>query len=752
MWPTFRAEPEPVPAPARPSFAGVDASNLEATVRAALERAQRGIDDLAAADPARSATYGDAVQRLDDVVQRLEEDLAPTTVLLAAAETSELRSACNEVLPEIAAFWSRLPLDRGLWAAVRGFSETPEAEELDPLRRRNLDRTLERFRAAGAELDDRDRARVQEIRVELARLERRFSENVLDATEAFRLHVPEGERAKLDGIPETALRLAGRKARAEKLEGWLLTLDAPSVEPVLKYARDRALRRRLHRARVGRCRDGAFDNRPVVARILAARRELAELLGYRDFSDWRLDDAMAGTGARAFAFVRDLRARTLPYWERDLALLREKGARMGLDPLEPWDLAYQPVDKVERFRRLAKLGLKSARKAQIHGFRGQICGFRPPKSVILAILEPLAHLMPGNPIFSTDCYVSEALRRERFGLDDEAARPWFPLDRVLDGLFEIAERVFGLRVEEEPATDVWHEDVRAWRLTAEDGTRLGSFYTDWFPRPGKRQGAWMAPLTTGGPRGNGDFVPHVGMIAGNFAPPAPGKPALLTHRSVRTVFHEFGHLLHHCASRVPLPSRSGMRVPWDWVEVPSQIMENWTWEREALSLLSGHHETGEPLPEDMIRRMRAARRFMGGQAQMRQLGFAALDLRLHREYDGGEELMSYAEEVVKPFAPGARFAKSHILASFSHLFAGGYASAYYSYLWSEALEADAFGRFRREGIFSRAVGAAFMDAILAQGDSRPPEEMFRAFVGREPDPEALIRRNLGDPGGESGET
>ena len=661
------------------AFASINASRLEPTVHAMLERAQAEIDDLAAS-AAQPAAYDNTIQRLDDIVQRLEEDLAPVMVLLSVAETPELRRAYNVVLPEIAAFWSRLPLNPGLWAVVRQFSRTPEAEVLDPLRRRNLDKMLHQFRSAGADLGEEDRARVQEIRVELSRLERRFSENVLDATEAFRLHIPEDERSRLDGLPETALELARHKARANDLEGWLLTLDFPSFEPVLKYARDRALRRELHQAYVGRCRDGDLDNRPAITSILRLRSELAGLLGYADFSDYRLDDAMAGSGTRAFDFVSDLRKRTLPYWERDLALVREMAARMGLDPLEPWDLAY----------------------------------------------------------------VSEALRRERFQFDDEVTRPYFPLDRVLSGLFGIVERVFGVRVEEARADEVWHEDVRFYHLLAEDGTRLGSFHTDWFPRAGKRQGAWMATLATGGPREDGGFVPHSGMIAGNFAPPVPGKPALLTHRSVETIFHEFGHLLHHCTSRVPLPSRSGMQVPWDWVEVPSQIMENWTWEREALPIFSGHYETGEPLPEELYRRMLAARRFMGGHAQMRQLGFATLDLRLHREYDGREELMSYTEEVMQPFAPDASFARSHILTTFSHLFSGGYASAYYSYMWSEVLEADAFGRFRKEGVLARGTGTAFMDTILAQGDSREPDEMFRAFMGRDPDPRAMLRRNLGE--------
>ena len=351
------------------AFAGITASSLEPRVRAALERAQKRIDDLAST-AASPATYDATIERLDRITQRVEEELSPITVLLSVAETPELRRAYRGVLPEIAAFWSRLPLHRGLWAMVRSFADSPDARALDPLRRRNLDKMLRQFRSAGADLNDEARDRVQEIRVELSRLEQRFSENVLDATEAFRLHIPAREGAKLDGIPETALELARHKARAEDMDGWLLTLDVPSLEPVLKYAHDRDLRRRLHQAYVGRCRAGRLDNRPTIRRILKLRRELAGLLGYADFSDYRLDDAMAGTGARAFDFVRDLRERTFPYWERDLAMVGEKAARMGIDSLEPWDLAY----------------------------------------------------------------VSEALLRERFEFDDEVTRPWFPLDRVMDGL------------------------------------------------------------------------------------------------------------------------------------------------------------------------------------------------------------------------------------------------------------------------------------------------------------------------------
>jgi len=339
-------------------------------------------------------------------------------------------------------------------------------------------------------------------------------------------------------------------------------------------------------------------------------------------------------------------------------------------------------------------------------------------------------------------------------------RPYFPLDRVLAGLFEIVRRTFGFRVEERSIEEIWHPEVRFYEIFAEDDTHVGSFYTDWFPRKEKRQGAWMNDFITGGPRREG-FAPHLGTICGNFTPPDGDAPALLTHREVETTFHEFGHLLHHCTSHVEIPGRAGINVAWDWVELPSQLMENWCWEREALDLFAHHHETGEPFPDELFRRMVAARRYMGGWAQMRQLSFGTVDLALHDELAPrlrseaasasaealdeaqGGEVMAFARERFRAFSPDDRFADLHQITSFSHLFAGGYASGYYSYLWSEVLDADVFTRFRDEGIFNRATGRSYVDSILSRGDSDEPERLFREFMGRDPDPTALLERNLG---------
>ncbi len=524
-----------------------------------------------------------------------------------------------------------------------------------------------------------EKKRLEEIRVEISRLQQRFGENVLDATNAYELAITDD--AMLAGLPEATLGVARSRAAERDLEGWILSLDFPTYESVQKYAHDRDLREELHRAYVGRCRDGEHDNRDLIMGILGLRQELAEMLGYADYSDYRLEEAMANSGSRAFDFIEDLRSRTRPYWQRDVEELRSHGRKLGLDPIRPWDVSY----------------------------------------------------------------VAEGLRRERFDIDDEMLRPYFPLDQVQKGLFRIARGVFGVSVVEAPNEEVWNPDVGFYELRDDDGTLLGSFYTDWFPRKAKRQGAWMTALITGGPRADG-FAPHLGCISGNFSPRNGDRPALLTHREVETLFHEFGHLLHHCTSDVPIPSRTGLRTPWDWVELPSQIMENWIWEREAQRLFARHYATGRPLPPDVLDRMIRARRFMGGYGQMRQLGFAYLDLKLHREYarapDG--DVLAYVERHTLPFVPDEGFVGSHVVTTFSHLFSGGYASAYYSYLWSEVLEADAFSRFRKEGIFNRETGMAFRRAILSRGDAEDPDVLFRDFMGRDPDPEALIRRNLGD--------
>ena len=660
-------------------FGEIEAAHVVLAVRRILEDARAEIEELVSVES--TPTYADTIGRLDGVLERVKERTAPVTHLLSVAETPELREAYKEILPEITEFWTRVTLNKELWNRIKAFADTDEAVALPPIERRHLDTTLRDFRRAGADLSTAGKEKLSAIRLEISSLERKFSENVIDATNAYSLLIEDGGR--LEGVPKADREEAWRKAAEKGREGWLLTLDYPSFEPIIKHAHDRELRRELYTAYVERCRDGEFANSEIITRLLHLRRELADVLGYADFADYRLEDRMAKTGERAFGFIEDMTQRTRPYWERDLAELREHASVLGLSEVEPWD---------------------------------------------------------------TD-FVGESLRRARFDIDDEVIRPYFPLDRVLDGMFEVARRVFGLVVRERRIPEVWHPDVHYYELLREeDGTLLGYFYADWHPRPDKRQGAWMNDLRTGGPR-NGGFEPHIGIIAGNLSPPKGNVPSLLTHREVETVFHEFGHLLHHLTSTVPIAPMAGINVAWDFVELPSQIMENWTWEEEAISLFSGHHETGEPLPEDLYERLRSARTFMGGWRQMRQLSLGHLDLRLHRGHpdEVTHDLMSYIEGLFEEYTPGSAFARMHSTTSFTHLFSGGYAAAYYSYLWSEVLDADAFARFRLEGIFNREVGQAYLDSILTRGDSDEPEDLFREFMGRDPDLQPLLDRNLGRP-------
>ena len=673
-------------------FNRIRAEHVEPGIMQALQEAQADIDQLTS--DTSEPTWDNTIGYLELIGGRLSERIAPSTHLVSVSETPELREAYNTVLPEISAFWSSLPLNGSLWEKVKAYAESEEAAQLMGIKERHLQKTVQDFIRAGADLEKDGKQELMELKIELAQLEQRFSEHVLDATAEYELIVT--DEARLSGVPEAMRKRAEAKAKEKGTVGWLLTLDYPSVEPIVKYCDDRELRREIHTAFVTRCRDGTFDNRPLLARILRLRDRIAELLGYDGFPDYVLEDRMAKTGAHAMSFERNLVERTRPFWARDAGELRTAAAHLGIEELKPWDSAY----------------------------------------------------------------VAEKLRKERYDIDDEVLRPYFPLPQVLEGMFEIVRMTFGFSVTELDIEEVWHPDVRYYEIFDESGEKVGAFYTDWFPRKEKRQGAWMNHFITGGPY-NGGFAPHLGVICGNFTPPDGDEAALLTHREVETIFHEFGHLLHHCTSRVEIPSRAGINVAWDWVELPSQLMENWTWEKEALYLFARHHKTGDTLPEQLYERMVAARRFMGGWSQMRQLSLGTVDLELHEELAPqlrtgaasyseeevdlvqGDLVMEFGRKRFESFVIGPHFAELHILAVFTHLFSGGYAAAYYSYLWSEVLDADVFTRFRQEGIFNRETGQSYVKSILSRGDSAEPGALFKEFMGRDPDPAALLDRNLG---------
>jgi len=659
-------------------FDEVRAEHVEPAIQDLLAESQKNVDALAGAATPR--TFENTLIELEKSTEKLDYALGVVRHLESVATSPELRAAWNVVEPKASAFYSQIPLNAGLWKQLQAYASTDEAKALKGTRRRFLTKSLDSFRRHGAELDDAGKKRLAEIDVELTRVTTKFSENVLDSTNAFDLIVT--DEAKLAGLPESALAAARQNAESKGAAGWRFTLQAPSYIPVMTYLDDRSIREQMYRAYSLRATEPERDNRPLVARILELRKEKATLLGFADFADLVLHDRMAHSGERAMRFTEDMRAKTEPFFAKENAALQEFAGKQGFggETLEPWDIGYW----------------------------------------------------------------SEKERRGLYDFDEEELRPYFPAERVVPGMFAIVERLYGIKVTKKEGMPVWHADVICYEVADRDGLVLGTFYADWFPRETKRDGAWMEAFITG-VDAPGRFEPHVGCVCGNLTPPVGDKPALLTHREVETIFHEFGHLLHHVLSRVEVRSLAGTAVAWDFVELPSQIMENWCWEREALDLFARHYQTGEAIPEALFQKMVRAKNYRSANGQMRQLGFGFVDLKLHREYDPARDgdVITYVRDVLQPFA-AARFPEKYaMIAGFTHLFGSpvGYGAGYYSYKWAEVLDADAFTRFRDEGIFSPKVGGAFREHILSRGDSEDPAELYRRFMGRDPDPDALLIRS-----------
>ena len=665
-------------------FDEVRAEHIGPAVETLLTRAQSALDAICAAPSPR--TYASTLEALDLATNELDYATSLASHLEAAIGSPELREAYAKVVPKVTAFYSQILLSAPLYKALRDLDATDEAKKLDGPRRRFLTKTLADFRRNGAELGAEGKKRLGEIDVRLSELTLKFAQNVVDATGSFELLVGEADVARLAGLPEGALEAAKKSAAEKGKSGYRITLQAPSYGPVMTFVHDRALREMLYRAHTTRSSGKGpggpeRDNCGIIKDVLALRKEKATLLGFAHFADLATDDRMAKTGKDALAFVTMLRDRLTSGFERENAELTAFAATNGHPgTVEPWDVSYW----------------------------------------------------------------AETQRRALFDFDEETLRPYFPLDRVTRGLFEVATSLYGITIERDPSQRVWHEDVTSWAVLDKSGARLGGFYLDLFPRETKRDGAWMAGVVDRLP-GTKHELENVAVVVGNVTPPRrSGQPALLNHREVETLFHEFGHMMHHVLSEVAIRSLAGTRVVSDFVELPSMIMENWCWESEALDRFARHCETGAPIPEDVKKRMLAARTYRAANALMRQLGFSTVDLLLHTEYDAQQhgDVMDYAREVLGRFSPAALPSSYAMLASFSHLFgaAYGYAAGYYSYQWSEVLEADAFGRFREGGILSGEVGDRFRRTILARGDTDDPAVLYRAFLGRDPEVGALLTR------------
>jgi oligopeptidase A len=658
-------------------FDEIEAVHVEPAIDALLADAQAAVDAIAGSEAPR--TYANTLGALEDATEQLERAMAVVDHLESVATTEALRAAYNATRPRVSAFWSELAMNDGLYQAMRAFAATDDARALPPTEKRFLDKTLDDFRRHGAELSPEDKGKLQAIEIDLTKLTTEFSQNVLDETNAFELIIT--DESKIAGLPDSAKQAAVENATAKGVEGWRFTLHAPSMIPVLTYLDDASIREHVWRAHNTRAASGARDNRRIIGRVLELRGAKAKLLGYQDFSDLVTEDRMAKVGTKAKAFIDDLHERTQGAFERENQELQAYRVEIEGDSapaLEPWDVAYY----------------------------------------------------------------SEKQRQAKYDFNEEELRPYFPLDSVLDGLFATAQALYEIEIVERDAA-VWDPEVKSYAIQNRDGTMIAAFYVDLFPRENKRGGAWMNSLISAAYREERP-LPHLGLFCANVNPPVGGKPALLTHREVETLFHEFGHLLHHCFSKVSVRGLAGTNVAWDFVELPSQIMENWCWERSGLDLFAAHYETNERIPHELYEKMVRARTYRAANAQMRQLGFAAVDLALHQSYDPARDgdAMAYARDLLQGYSANKLPEDYAMLAGFGHIFAHpvGYAAGYYSYKWAEVLDADAFTRFKKEGITNPEVGRAFRETILSKGNSEEAEKLYHDFMGRGPKLDPLLER------------
>jgi oligopeptidase A len=662
-------------------FSSIDVSTIVPRLEALINENRQKIAALLEAHKEKNIrpTWVSLAQPIEDMNDRLEQFWSPISHLHAVADNETLRKVYEECIPKLTAYATELGQNQQLCEAWKSLS----LEDLDQEQRMTLDHTLRDFRLSGVDLPDEKRQQFAELRQQLAALTTQFSNHVLDATQAISVHIT--DEKELQGLPETALALYRQRAQAKQLDGWLIGLDMPAYLPVMQYAENRELREKLYRAYTTRASEvgpnaGEFDNGPLMKNILALRHQLAEVLGFSSYAELSLASKMADTPTQVLEFLQQLADQSHPQALDEYAQLQAFAiAELKLDELAPWDVPF----------------------------------------------------------------VTEKLRLARYDLSQELLRPYFPVDRVLNGLFAIVGRLFDVQFKEIKHIDRWHEDVRFFELQKNKQT-IAFTYLDLYSREGKRGGAWMADARIRRRLSDGSTQLPIAFLTCNFSPPETGKPALLTHDEVTTLFHEFGHGLHHMLTTVDVAAVSGINgVPWDAVELPSQFLENWCWEPQAIELFSAHYETGEPLPQILLDKMLAAKHFQSAMQMMRQLEFALFDLRIHAEYDLENPDFIYAtlDDVRKkvsvyPLPEWNRFANS-----FSHIFAGGYAAGYYSYKWAEVLSADAFSRFEEEGVFNPETGQDYLDHILSRGGSIAPADLFRNFRGREPSTDALLRHS-----------
>ena len=660
-----------------PPYSAIRPEHVEPAIDAILADSRVAIADLLARQSG-TPTWNELVLVLDELGARLGRAWSPVSHLNAVCNSAELRAAYEACLPKLSEYWTELGQNRALFQAYEALAGSPEAEGFEVAQRTILEHALRDFRLSGIDLPAAEQQRYGAIQMKLSELGSRFSNQLLDATQAWTKQI--NSKAQLAGLTDSAKAQMAQAAQAKELDGWLISLEFPSYYAVMTYADDRALREEVYAAYCTRASDqgpnaGQHDNGPVMAEILDLRQELAQLLGFASFAELSLATKMADSSEQVLTFLRDLAARSKPFAAQDLQELKAFAAEQGLAELQSWDVGYY----------------------------------------------------------------SEKLREQRYSISQETLRAYFPIDKVLGGLFAIVQRLYGIQIEELSGFDSWHPDVRLFQIS-EQGEPVGRFFFDLYARANKRGGAWMDGARDRRRTASGELISPVANLVCNFTPAVNGQPALLTHDEVTTLFHEFGHGLHHLLTRVEHAGASGINgVAWDAVELPSQFMENWCWEPEGLALISGHFETGEALPQDLLDKMLAAKNFHSGLMMARQIEFSLFDFELHARHGDGRGVLQVLEDIRAEVSVMRPPAYNRFPNSFAHIFAGGYAAGYYSYKWAEVLSADAFSRFEEEGVLNAETGRAFREAILARGGSQAPMVLFVDFRGRAPSIDALLR-------------
>ncbi|QUM86836.1 oligopeptidase A [Moritella sp. 28] len=665
-----------------PPFKSIKPEHIVPAVTQAIQDCEAVIDSVLSNTAA--VTWDNLVAPLEESDDRLGRVWSPIGHLNAVVSSDELREAHDACLPLLSEYSTKVGQNQNLFLAYQSLHDSSEFATLSTAQKKVITNALRDFRLSGIDLQGDDKQRYGEITKRLSQLTSTFSNNVMDATLGWQKEIT--DEALLIGLPESAKAAAKAAAESKSLTGYLFTLDFPSYLPVMMYSENRELRREVYEAFCTRASDvgpnaGKWDNSTIMNEIIALRHELAELLGFAHFAEKSLATKMAETPAQVIEFLTDLADKSFSQAEVELAEIQDFAKdNFMAQALEAWDLTFY----------------------------------------------------------------AEKLKQAKYTISDEELRPYFPEERVVKGMFEVVKRLFGLNIIEELGAESWHDDVRFFEIFDEEGELRGSFYLDLYAREHKRGGAWMNDCLTHRIKANGELQKPVAYLTCNFNKPVGDTPALFTHNEVTTLFHEFGHGLHHMLTKVIPAAVSGINgVPWDAVELPSQFMENWCWQEEALAFISGHHKTDEPLPQVMLDKLLAAKNFNSAMGMLRQIEFGLFDFRMHMEYNPaqGSNIQSVLNSVREKVSvlPAPEF--NRFQNGFSHIFAGGYAAGYYSYKWAEVLSADAFSRFEDEGIFNAETGRDFMHCVLERGGSDTPMSLFVKFRGRKPSTYALLNHS-----------